>query len=37
MSYLIARDGKISGRVIGIKEWNSIEAEAVVEALLALE
>ncbi len=37
MSYLIGRDGKISGRVIGVREWDSGEAEAVITALLAKE
>lgn len=37
MSYLIGRDGKISGRVIGVREWDSSEADAVVSALLAQE
>ncbi len=37
MSYLIGRDGKISGRVIGIREWDSPEADAVVTMLLAQE
>jgi peroxiredoxin len=34
MSYLIGRDGKISGRVIGITRWDSPEAFALVEHLL---
>lgn len=34
MSYLIGRDGKISGRLIGIREWDSPEAVAVVTRLL---
>ncbi len=37
MSYLIGRDGKISGRVIGVREWDSLEAEAVINALLTEE
>ena len=35
MSYLIARDGKMSGRIIGIRDWDSPEADAVVTRLLA--
>lgn len=35
MSYLIGRDGKISGRLVGIREWDSPEADAVVTTLLA--
>jgi peroxiredoxin len=34
MSYLIGRDGKISGRIIGITEWDSPQAFALVEHLL---
>ncbi|MEJ2574351.1 MAG: TlpA disulfide reductase family protein [Gammaproteobacteria bacterium] len=34
MSYLIGRDGKISGRVIGITKWDSPQAFALVEHLL---
>ncbi len=34
MSYLIGRDGKISGRVLGEKEWDSAEAFALIEHLL---
>ncbi len=34
MSYLIGRDGKISGRLIGSREWDSPEADAVVTTLL---
>ncbi len=37
MSYLIGRDGKISGRVIGIKEWDSHEADRVVTTLLLMQ
>jgi len=34
MSYLIGRDGRISGRVIGSKAWASQEAFALIEHLL---
>lgn len=34
MSYLIGRDGKISGRVIGIIDWESPEAQQIIEQLL---
>lgn len=34
MSYLIGRDGKISGRVIGGANWDSSEAYTLVEQLL---
>jgi len=34
MSYLIGRDGKMSGRIIGIKAWDSPEAFALIEHLL---
>ena len=34
MSYLIGRDGKISGRVIGTTKWDSPQAFALVEHLL---
>ena len=34
MSYLIGRDGKISGRVIGATDWDSPQAFALVEHLL---
>lgn len=34
MSYLIGRDGKISGRIIGIIDWNSPEAYQTIEQLL---
>jgi len=37
MSYLIGRDGKISGRVIGIKSWDSPQAFALVEHMLQQE
>ncbi|HHJ80009.1 MAG TPA: TlpA family protein disulfide reductase [Candidatus Tenderia electrophaga] len=36
-SYFIARDGRISGRVIGIRDWDSPEADTVVTRLLAIE
>ena len=34
MSYLIGRDGRISGRVIGITDWDGPQAFALVEHLL---
>jgi len=34
MSYLIGRDGKITGRVIGITKWDSPQAFALMEHLL---
>jgi peroxiredoxin len=35
VSYLVGRDGKLSGRVVGSREWNSTEARKVIEMLLA--
>ncbi len=34
MSYLIGRDGKISGRVVGMIDWASADAYTMIEALL---
>ncbi len=34
MSYFIGRDGKISGRIIGVRQWAGKEAESAVRALL---
>ena len=34
MTYLVGRDGKISGRVLGIRDWASPEAFELIEALL---
>jgi peroxiredoxin len=34
MSYLIGRDGRISGRVIGSRDWNSPEGRQVIESML---
>ena len=34
MSYLIGRDGKLSGRIIGERQWDSDAARRLVEALL---
>ena len=34
MSYVIGRDGKISGRAIGSQDWNSPAGRRVIEALL---
>ncbi len=34
MSYLIGRDGKISGRVVGVIDWDSPAAYEMVESLL---
>jgi len=34
MSYLIGRDGKISGRVVGVIDWTSPDAFEMVEVLL---
>lgn len=34
-SYLIGRDGKISGRVIGSRVWNGVEGRKIIEAQLA--
>jgi len=36
-SYIIARDGKISGKVIGIREWDSTESLKFFETLLDKE
>ncbi len=33
-SYIIGRDGKISGRAIGSREWNSVAGRRFVERLL---
>ncbi|HDZ78290.1 MAG TPA: TlpA family protein disulfide reductase [Gammaproteobacteria bacterium] len=35
MSYLIGRDGKISGRIIGKREWGSGKADEMITALLS--
>jgi cytochrome c biogenesis protein CcmG/thiol:disulfide interchange protein DsbE len=34
MSYIIGRDGKISGRAIGSQDWNSAAGRRVIEAML---
>ena len=34
MSYLIGRNDKISGRVLGNKEWDSPDAYGFIEGLL---
>lgn len=34
MSYLLGRDGKFSGRVIGLRDWTSDGARAFIEDLL---
>ncbi len=34
MSYLIGRDGKISGRVVGVIDWTSPDAHEMIEMLL---
>ena len=34
-SYLIGRDGKISGRAIGTRVWNGTEGRKIIEAQLA--
>jgi len=34
MSYLIGRDGKISGRIVGVIDWASEDAFEMIEALL---
>jgi peroxiredoxin len=34
MSYVIGRDGRISGRAIGSQDWNSPAARRAIEALL---
>lgn len=34
MSYLIGRDGKLSGRIIGERQWDSDAARRLVEVLL---
>jgi len=34
MSYLIGRDGKISGRVVGVIDWTSPDALEMIEILL---
>ena len=34
MSYLIGRDGKVSGRVVGVIDWASEDAFEMIEALL---
>jgi cytochrome c biogenesis protein CcmG/thiol:disulfide interchange protein DsbE len=34
MSYVIGRDGKISGRALGSQDWNSPAGRRVIEALL---
>jgi len=36
-SYLIGRDGKIIGRIIGERKWNTRQAAAMVEEILARE
>lgn len=36
-SYLIGRDGKISGRAIGTRIWNGTEGRKVIEAQLAAD
>jgi len=33
-TYLIGRDGKIIGRVIGARDWASPEAKSMLESLL---
>lgn len=33
-SYLIGRDGRISGRTIGMRDWNTAQARAYIESLL---
>ncbi len=35
MSYLIGRDGRLSGRLLGSRDWHSKEALALIESLLA--
>jgi peroxiredoxin len=35
MSYLIGRDGRISGRTLGIREWDSDKANELVTELLS--
>jgi len=35
VSYLVGRDGKLSGRAIGNREWSSPEGRKVIEMLLA--
>ncbi len=37
MSYLIGRDGRISGRVPAARDWNGAAARALIEHLLAQE
>jgi hypothetical protein len=34
MSYLIGRDGKISGRIVGVIDWASEDAFEMIETLL---
>ena len=34
-SYLVGRDGKISGRAVGTRSWNEPGGRAVIESLLA--
>ena len=33
-SYLVGRDGKFSGKIIGERDWNGSAAIAVIEELL---
>jgi len=35
MTYLIGRDGKIIGRIIGERDWSSPEAKNMLESLLS--
>ena len=34
-SYLIGRDGKFIGRIIGEREWNSVDGRTLIEKLLS--
>jgi len=34
MSYLIGRDGRFSGRIVGYRDWSSAEGRAIVDGLL---
>jgi peroxiredoxin len=36
-SYLIGRDGRISGRIIGVRDWEESEAVDLIELLLGRE
>jgi hypothetical protein len=35
MSYLVGRDGRFSGRIMGTRDWNGPAGREVIETLLA--